>query len=325
MRELTLYDRLQAGGNDSSIHLDDSPDYPASSAAACSAKSIKSSSTISLQAHSQAALASDRITLPAATTAAAAAADSSDSGYSTPNQPSSTACTLPSDSMPSSAYNSSFGYPQSDSSVPSLSFTSSTTVSRETASGHMPIAGVPLLYPDEQVVDPQTVGAFGGAVNHAQQTYQSSGLPCLFWFINCDYRTDNWSDWVTHCSAAHFRDKGPPRAAICTLCDRDFKTIPATEQQGRVTAWQQRLNCMYLHLRYENKSITESRPDLNLFDYLWRKKLITAEDWVELKQNNRLARSRGPVAVYQGGARRRAENPQRSPQAVPIWQTPSYR
>ena len=316
MREPTLYDRLHGGANDSGIHLDDSSEYPAHSAASRLSKSVKSSSTISLPSHAQAALPIGRISIPAN------AADQSDSGYNSPERPSSTVGAFPSDSMPPSTTSPSYSSAQSEQSTPSLSYTSTATYySYETASDRRPIiVGTALLEPDGQVLDPSAGARFTGATPHTQQMNTRINLPCVFEFLNCSFYTDSRQTWLAHCSI-HFGNKPFPRTTVCPFCSSKFQMIPETETTSAVTAWQQRMECMYHHLKYQNASMSQCRPDLGLFRHLFSHDLISSNDWVELKQDYRLAPERGPVAVYEGPSRRRAERPQRRPQPLTTWQT----
>jgi len=316
MRESTLYDRLHGGANDSGIHLDDSPEYPAPSAASRLSKSVKSSSTISLPSHAQAALPISRISIPTN------AADPSDSGYNSPERPSSTVGAFPSDSMPPSTVSPSYSSAQSERSLPSLSYTSTATYySHETASDRRSIiVGTALLVPDGQVLDPGAGARFTGTTHYTQQMNTRINLPCAFAFLNCNFCTDSKPAWLAHC-AAHFFGKQPPRTTMCPICNSKFETSRETDQTSELTAWQQRMECMYYHFRYQNVTMADCQPDFGLFRHLWSQDLISPEDWVELKRDYRLAPERGPVAVYEGTSRRRAERPQRRPQPGVAWQT----
>lgn len=46
---------------------------------------------------------------------------------------------------------------------------------------------------------------------------QHKPLRCIFWFLDCDYCTNDESEWRTH-SMAHFRGQEPPKRIWCTIC-----------------------------------------------------------------------------------------------------------
>jgi hypothetical protein len=128
-------------------------------------------------------------------------------------------------------------------------------------------SGVPLLEDNNGILE----------IPRAQ--FRTPVYECAFWFLNCGYISQNKEEWETHCSS-HFRGEEPPQTVQCPLCDWEV-----TCDLGR-HAWGMRMH----HLAYEHtmrgQTLRTSRPDFRLFEYLWRMRLIDAEDLKELKGGN---------------------------------------
>ncbi|KAJ5028561.1 hypothetical protein PSV08DRAFT_281760 [Bipolaris maydis] len=130
---------------------------------------------------------------------------------------------------------------------------------------------------------------------------------CAFWFLDCAYISHNQEEWERHC-LSHFRGEEPPLKVQCPLCDW---TAHACEGGGHA-AWAARMHHVAsAHVMY-GQTLRTSRPDFALFEYLWQRRLIDAEDLKELKAgNHNLTRPPGNF-VEMGGARRERGRPHRT-------------
>jgi hypothetical protein len=103
-------------------------------------------------------------------------------------------------------------------------------------------------------------------------------LECPFNFLFCVMAFSNLEEWITH-SMAHFCRIGPSTSNLCCFCEETFKC--STGQQS----WRERMQHVALHHRLGFK-LAHARPDFELFDYLWRNKLISNADYKDLKGNS---------------------------------------
>ena len=46
-----------------------------------------------------------------------------------------------------------------------------------------------------------------------------TSLPCVFFFMNCTYQSDDPSDWKAHCTEHFTQQGGPPDIVDCFLCE----------------------------------------------------------------------------------------------------------
>lgn len=149
------------------------------------------------------------------------------------------------------------------------------------------LSGVPLLEDNN------------GVLEIPPAHFRTPVYECAFWFLNCNYVSQNKEEWETHCHA-HFRGEEPPLTAQCPLCDWEV-----TCDQGR-QAWKMRME----HLAYEHtmrgQTLRTSRPDFRLFEYLWQRRLIDSEDLKELKGgNHNLTHPPGNFVEMNGSRRER--------------------
>jgi hypothetical protein len=120
---------------------------------------------------------------------------------------------------------------------------------------------------------------------------------CAFWFLSCPYVSTDQAEWETHC-LSHFRGEEPPSTSQCPLCDWTY-----THDDGR-TSWHWRMQ----HLAFEHTmlghTLRTSRPDFNLFRFLWNRRLIDDEDLKELNGGNHNLTNVPGSFVETGGRRR---------------------
>jgi len=124
-------------------------------------------------------------------------------------------------------------------------------------------------------------------------------LECAFWFLGCGYSAepDDTEEWKTHC-LSHFRGSPPPRTVVCPLCG-EFEG--STFNDG-YEAWDARMDHVAFH--HDNGySLAASRPDFKLFQYLWKKKIISNAELKELKGNTHLSHPNRIYTVSSGEAR----------------------
>ncbi|KAF1829974.1 hypothetical protein BDW02DRAFT_583234 [Decorospora gaudefroyi] len=102
---------------------------------------------------------------------------------------------------------------------------------------------------------------------------------CAFWFLNCAYVSQNREEWETHCTS-HFRGEEPPQTVHCPLCD-----WAATCEFGW-TAWNMRMQHLAFEHTMRGQTLRTSRPDFDLFRFLWQRRLIDDQDLKELNGGN---------------------------------------
>jgi hypothetical protein len=103
---------------------------------------------------------------------------------------------------------------------------------------------------------------------------------CAFWFLNCGYVSQNKDEWKIHCES-HFRGEEPPQSAQCPLCDWTYSST----SNGWV-AWDQRMEHLAFQHNMRGQTLRTSRPDFELFRYLWNRRLIDYGDFKELTSGN---------------------------------------
>lgn len=115
-----------------------------------------------------------------------------------------------------------------------------------------------------------------------EQPLDQAAMPiyeCVFWFLNCQYLSQDKEEWEVHC-LSHFRGEDPPRSVTCPLCDWEISWNDGSE------AWSFKLQ----HLASEHfqfgQNLSASRPDFRLFHHLWQRRLIDDQDLKELKAGN---------------------------------------
>ena len=103
-------------------------------------------------------------------------------------------------------------------------------------------------------------------------------LLCLFPFLQCHERFDDYNSWVTH-NIAHFRMAPVPSRATCPLCGEEFRD-PAPR-----VAWCTMLEHVALHLQM-GETLSNARPDFELFEYLHRRRIIGTAQYTALVQSD---------------------------------------
>ena len=123
---------------------------------------------------------------------------------------------------------------------------------------------------------------------------RSSGSPerlapwfeCSFYFLPCRFTTHDEAEWRKHC-LEHFHGHEPPHALTCPLCDHiSFEVwgLP-TADGSRANGWHvwtaRQDHVAATHHRF-GQTLRAARPDFRLFEYLWRERLISDQDYGEL-------------------------------------------
>lgn len=128
------------------------------------------------------------------------------------------------------------------------------------------------------------------------QTPRAAPFECAFFFLSCGYSSDNFDEWKTHCMS-HFRGNRPPKDISCPLCP-----FHGTFRDG-YEAWDTRLNHVAQH-HLSGHSLAASRPDFDLYRFLWRKEIIGDVDHKELRTTGgRLSRREAYTTGHQGRRR----------------------
>lgn len=138
--------------------------------------------------------------------------------------------------------------------------------------------------PSESI--PSSVGARGTQPRHILEVgpehvlsipplQAQSILECPFNFLNCLMTFSSLYDWFMH-SLEHFGHAGPSTSNCCCFCDQTFNFL-----DGR-RSWWERMQHIALHHRLGHR-LASARPSFQLYDYLWRNKLISNADYKDLK------------------------------------------
>ncbi|OAL49934.1 hypothetical protein IQ07DRAFT_476105, partial [Pyrenochaeta sp. DS3sAY3a] len=118
-----------------------------------------------------------------------------------------------------------------------------------------------------------------GVLTIPQAQLRAPVYECAFWYLSCGFLTSDKDEWETHC-LSHFRGEEPPRTVQCPLCDW------VTTQDNGLAAWSYRMHHVaYSHTMY-GETLRTSRPDFEMFHYLWQRRLIDDQDLKELKGGN---------------------------------------
>jgi hypothetical protein len=110
---------------------------------------------------------------------------------------------------------------------------------------------------------------------------------CIFWFLNCPFRSPNITEWKSH-SITHFAGKSPPKQFICHLCPpHDHTTQEFADSQESWTYRTQ--HYIDTHARSGWGFITLPPPDMALFQYLREMGLVTEKEYKVLVTQSWLA------------------------------------
>ena len=136
---------------------------------------------------------------------------------------------------------------------------------------------------------PTSVGARGTEPRHILEVgpgnvllitplQAQSILECPFNFLNCLMTFSNLDDCFFH-SLEHFGNVGPSASNSCCFCDETF------EFSNRTQSWWERMQHIALHHQLGHR-LASARPSFQLYEYLWRNKLISTADYKDLKGNS---------------------------------------
>jgi hypothetical protein len=127
---------------------------------------------------------------------------------------------------------------------------------------------------------------------YATSLFSQDGLPesdalvdcetpfdCPFWFLDCDRRYTDEAEWRDH-ALSHFGMQRPPRNVQCPL---SFCSFRMSSDDG-YRSWDYRMDHVAEH-HVQGYTLSDSRPDFHLFDYLWKIRIISTEVLLELKGN----------------------------------------
>ncbi|MCJ1372887.1 hypothetical protein MMC20_004113 [Loxospora ochrophaea] len=161
----------------------------------------------------------------------------------------------------------------------------------------------------------ESVGtSVGGRALDRQRVLQASGpdaplgiphrpimiLECPFHFLCCDFTSTNESEWRAH-SLQHFSEAGPPETSNCCFCDASFSG------NSRWQSWEERMDHVLFHHRLGHRLAT-ARPDFELYEYLWTKRIIIPAQYKDLMSGYRQRQAAGayispPVSPVETSAR----------------------
>jgi hypothetical protein len=210
--------------------------------------------------------------------------------------PSSIPRSLPSDSSSMAFFNADFAEL-----TPSLSSGSSTGSDSSIRSSAAGIAVRPGFFDDE--------GCYVDAIHDKQDEIscgvtdrKSRPISCLHQFLGCDQTSfENAREWYDH-SKSHLRGQPPPKNLHCP-----YPTCPwTTSCTNGEESWERR----WAHLEsnhdvlIDGEALYEKR-DGQLFEHLWRMRLIDSAQLQELRRFGRLGSDKQPYVTTEKPERRR--------------------
>lgn len=150
-----------------------------------------------------------------------------------------------------------------------------------------------------------------GALTHIPPAQPRPIYPCSFHFLRCPYWFDNVGEWYTHC-LSHFRGHEPPKTVRCPYCT----TFGPYQFPNGLEAWRSRMNHIAnAHVRTGVLPPTV-RPDIELFQHLWRKRIINDAESKELYAHHTLSEA-PPYTLTQGSSAEERRRPEHQRQRRP--------
>ena len=161
-----------------------------------------------------------------------------------------------------------------NSSLAALTFDSSTTRTTSSVSSSIVIRDIEgqrsnLLEWNGGPDDPLTVPP-----SNAQPQFE-----CPFNFLDCVLVFVDIDEWFGH-SMEHFERHDPPKSSRCGFCDAEFRAVTG------IACWIKRMEHVAMHYYQPRYRLAHARPDFELFEYLWSKRLIPAEVYKDLLGNS---------------------------------------
>lgn len=140
-----------------------------------------------------------------------------------------------------------------------------------------------------------------GVLLRPQSQVRAPVYECPFWFLSCAFIASDKEEWEVH-SLCHFRGEEPPHFITCPLCDWSYQSV----DYNGWTAWKKRMQHIAESHSSLGQTLRTSRPDFDLFQHLWSKRLIDNEDLQQLNGgNHNLERPPGNFLVSHRDQRRR--------------------
>ena len=142
-----------------------------------------------------------------------------------------------------------------------------------------------------------------GGVSVAPTAPESYWYECTFTWLDCGFVSNDFEQWKRHCLSHFYPEEPGPCIFQCPLCPH--RGGPFTNGWD---AWELRLNHMAaVHYR-QGHDVSTSRPDFELIDYMWAKRLIDNRLYMQLKSSARLGNQ-----VTESNERRRRPQPSPTP------------
>lgn len=101
-------------------------------------------------------------------------------------------------------------------------------------------------------------------------------LQCIFDFLMCPYGSDDFGEWMTHCTS-HFRGAARPTISTCIECNWDHTGAGA---------WEAKMDHVARYHQYQPRG--SMSKDQTLFRHLWRNRVVDDAQYQVLKTYGRL-------------------------------------
>ena len=114
-------------------------------------------------------------------------------------------------------------------------------------------------------------------------TPEPSWFECTFGWLDCGLVSNDFDEWKRHCLSHFYPEEPGPCTFQCPSCA--YRGGPYA---NGLEAWELRLNHMAaVHYR-QGHDVSMIRPDFELIDYMWSKRLIDNRLYMQLKSSARL-------------------------------------
>jgi hypothetical protein len=129
-----------------------------------------------------------------------------------------------------------------------------------------------------------------------RQCFRRPFFDCVFYFLSCDYRSEDESEWYSHCTS-HFQGHDFPNELECFLCS-DF----SARSQGDTTAWNQILD----HIVTQHGSghnVTRTTPPQSIVCFLDKQNANRENSKGQVAPQSELTKAQRQVGCAEKGLR----------------------
>lgn len=153
-------------------------------------------------------------------------------------------------------------------------------------------------FPRSQASSSESFFCVGENTRKSWATYQ-----CTFYFLDCNKSFDDFQEWLSH-SLSHFKCSPPPSEVQCPFCAE-------WRMDAGPDAWNAKMRHVAEHQRNGQRHDSVScRPDIPLFRYLWRIRIIDNQQLKTLIEHHHCCLAKDEFVVTNSGRRERGDRRQ---------------